>query len=491
MKTTEKLEYLGPYQTVRKNLLKVERALSRVLLRPAALPPQFQCDLHLWLLGHEFDLSLPNYWHRSPDTGNCWPMIYGPAMHVTGEQAVGDVKLIWELNRHQFLPELARTDPKLAILLLRDWVRQNPCEFGVNWNSALEVGLRLIAWLETFEVLPHLRNEFQSNLDQHARFVRHHLSSDWIPRGNHLIGEAAALSLYEGKPHCWLRQAAAEQFYPDGVHHEQSVAYHHFVTHLMQIGGLPQPQALAYLAAIRQPDGTLPFVGDNDDGRASSGRLKLPSAPAGSIAFASAGHYVLRQGADYCFVRCGEYGLAPNYSHSHADQLSPVLWLRGQPVVIDAGTFTYNGDPEMRRYFRSAQAHNVLTINGADMAEQTGTFSWRNPPRAVCEKSRDDEIAGSVGPWRRTIRCEPRRFVITDHAPSGKLCWRFHLHPDLKMSRCGEGAFHFGNFQLTSPGTLRVGQGWFSPAYGVRRPIDVCEISMDVASPVTAEFILQ
>src|SRR2546427_534541 len=82
--------------------------------------------------------------------------------------------------------------------------------------------------------------------------------------GNHLVAEAAALSLYDGTPHPWLRQAAGEQFYSDGVHREQSVAYHHFVTHLFAIAGLPQPKALAYLGAIRQPDGSLPMVGDSD-----------------------------------------------------------------------------------------------------------------------------------------------------------------------------------------------------------------------------------
>lgn len=469
MNALAKFRYLGPCQTARKYLLKAEHAANRSK-QPPALPPQDpSIDLRLTLLGHDFDLHAPNRWHGQ------WPFLYGPAVPLN---AGGDVKLIWELNRHQFGPTRQ---------MIRDWIAQNPYPFGINWNNAMEVALRMIAWMETFG-----RDQFADALAQHARFVRHNLSSDWIPRNNHLIAEAAALSIYDGQPHPWLRQAAVEQFYASGVHREHSVAYHHFVTHLFQIAGLPQPKALAYLGAIRQPDGSLPNIGDNDDGLASTRPLELPPAPSGSVAFPDAGHYVVRQGGDYCFVRCGEFGLPPNFSHGHADLLSPILWLRGKPVFIDAGTFTYNGDPTLRRHFRSAHAHNVPVVEDRDMAEQTGTFSWENPPRSVCENWSEREFVGSAGPWRRQIRYDEGRFTITDTVTAGRrLRWRFHLHPDLKVTRCADGEFVFGEFRLTAPGKLSVGAGWFSPSYGVRVPVDACEISMDTDSPVTAEFRLE
>ena len=459
MNALEKFHYLGPVQTARKYLLKTERALKRLRQAPA-LPAADTFDLRVHLLGHDFDLAAPNRWHGA------WPVIYSQAIPL---DAGGDVKLIWELNRHQFLAGL---DRDLARRLVRDWLVQNPYEFGINWNSAMEVALRLIAWIEMFG-----REDWMAD---HARFIRRNLSSDWIPRGNHLVAEAAALSLYDGTPHPWLWQAAAEQFYPDGVHREQSVAYHHFVTHLFQIGGLPQPKAFAYLGAIRQPDGLLPNVGDNDDGRASTRPLELPAAPSGSVGFPKAGHYVMRHGGDYCFVRCGEFGPG----HAHADLLSPILWLRGEPVFVDPGTFVYNGDPAMRRYFRTA--HNIVN----DQAEPADTFAWKDSPDGVCEKWTGDEFIGSVGQWRRRIRYEAGKFSITDTA-TGPCCWRFHLHPNLKVLRCGDGTFEFGKFRLRAPGMLRVGTGWFSPSYGVRVPIDVCEISMDAAAPATAEFVVE
>jgi hypothetical protein len=470
MNRLEKFRYLGPAQTFRKYFLKTERVLKR-FRRPPALPVPDKFDVHVTLLGHEFDLAASNRWHSG------WPVIYSQAIPL---DAGGDVKLIWELNRLQFLAGL---DREFAHRLLRDWIAQNPPEFGINWRDPMEVALRLIACLEIFGREPFL--------ETHARFIRHNLTCDAIPRNNHLIAETAALSFYDGKPHRWLRQAAVEQFYKSGIDREQSVAYHRFVTHLFEIASLPQPKAFAYLGAIRQPDGSLPDIGDNDDGRASIRPLELPAAPTGSVAFSDAGHYVMRHGGNYCFIRCGEFGLPPNFAHGHADLMSPVIWLRGEPVFVDTGTFTYNGDPKLRRYFRSAQAHNVLTIDDQDMAEQAGTFAWKNPPRGICEKWTGTEFVGSVRNWRRRILYEGGRFIITDNAPAGRLRWRFHLHPNLKITRCGNGEFVFGNFTLKSPGNLRVGEGWLSPSYGRRLPIEVCEISMDATSPVTAEFELR
>jgi len=126
MTPLEKFRYLGLGQTVRKYCLKTERALKR-RRRPPALPAPGTFTGHVHLLGHDFDLSAPNRWHGD------WPVIYSQAIPL---DAGDDVKLIWELNRHQSGPS-----PESV----RDWLAQFPYEFGINWNCAMEVGLRLIA----------------------------------------------------------------------------------------------------------------------------------------------------------------------------------------------------------------------------------------------------------------------------------------------------------------------------------------------------------
>lgn len=499
--------YIGPTQAVRKLGLRFERALKRRWWVPPEIPPRSPIDWQIRLLNHEFDLRRPDCWRYSPDTGRAWPMEFAGTLPITGPDAVGDVRLIWELNRHQFLPELARRDPALARAIWHDWVVQNPYECGVNWTSALEVGLRLIAWEETLAVQPGWRKEFTGASEQHARFVRHHLSTDWIPRGNHLVGEAAALAVYMGrKPNRWLRTAAREQFYGSGVNREHSVAYHRFVTELFALGGLHLEAAVAYLAAIRQPDGSLPAVGDSDDGRAAPAAVvALPPAPRGPVAFADAGVYVMRRGTDYCFVRVGDFGLPPNHAHAHADLLSPILWLGGEPVLVDSGTYTYNGDSSARRYFRSAHAHNVMTVDGADFGLQNGTFSWERVPRAECIRWTGDELVGWHDAYRnlgvtfqRTLRWAATGLEIHDlvgGAGRHRLVWRFHLHPQLKIAVCGISGFELSRgrrigVKTNQPSKCREATGWYSRGYGQREKIAVCEVECMAALPVEATFLI-
>ena len=67
---------------------------------------------------------------------------------------VGNVKYVWELSHHHHLSELAAAhaltrDDRYAERIaahLRSWCRENPFLSGIHWTSALEVGLRLIAW---------------------------------------------------------------------------------------------------------------------------------------------------------------------------------------------------------------------------------------------------------------------------------------------------------------------------------------------------------
>src|SRR5262249_48323323 len=76
----------------------------------------------------------------------------------------------------------------------------------------------------------------------------------------------------------------------------------------------------------------------------------------------------------------GPHGFLSTTAHAHADALAFELWVGGHPVLIDPGTYCYQGEPEWRRYFRSTRAHNTLEIAGADQAGQAGPFLWSCGP---------------------------------------------------------------------------------------------------------------
>jgi len=61
-------------------------------------------------------------------------------------------------------------------------------------------------------------------------------------------------------------------------------------------------------------------------------------------------------------------------AHGHADALSFQLFIDGQPVFVDSGTYNYHVTPEDRNYFRSTAAHNTVMINGQEQSEMLGPF---------------------------------------------------------------------------------------------------------------------
>ena len=52
-------------------------------------------------------VGTPVNWHRNPLTGHEAPMTFGKTLNYRDDDQVGDVKVLWELGRHQHLISLA------------------------------------------------------------------------------------------------------------------------------------------------------------------------------------------------------------------------------------------------------------------------------------------------------------------------------------------------------------------------------------------------
>jgi len=70
------------------------------------------------------------------------------------DPSIGDHKIIWELNRHQYWLQLGRAywltgDSRYARAIveqMESWLNGNPPLTGINWASMLEIGFRAISW---------------------------------------------------------------------------------------------------------------------------------------------------------------------------------------------------------------------------------------------------------------------------------------------------------------------------------------------------------
>jgi hypothetical protein len=273
------------------------------------------CAGHVVLFANRrFDVGMPPVWNRDPDSGVMGPAIYAGDIAITNREQVGDIKHVWELNRHLHLVRLAQAwavTKDVAWLhalqtQLRSWFDQCPPLVGPNWTSSLELGIRLINWGLVWQLVggegsglfageegQRLRADWLDSIHAHCSAIARHLSRH-SSANNHLIGELAGLYVGASIWPCWkasgawLEQARREleheaqaQFSRDGVNREQAFAYHVFSSEFLFVAGLvgqacDHPfsraywtallRALRFLRSVRDVAGNVPMVGDADDG---------------------------------------------------------------------------------------------------------------------------------------------------------------------------------------------------------------------------------
>ncbi|NUS11724.1 MAG: alginate lyase family protein, partial [Streptomyces sp.] len=152
------------------------------------------------------DLVDPD-WCYDPKTGRRAPSGYAFDVPYRSEDAVGDIKQIWELSRHHHLTQLAAAyaitgDERYAERVaahLRSWWEANPPLRGVHWISGIELGIRLLSWVWVRRLLEGWQGAaglFEDNpvaLNQiwhHQRWLAA-FPSRGSSANNHVIAEAA------------------------------------------------------------------------------------------------------------------------------------------------------------------------------------------------------------------------------------------------------------------------------------------------------------
>jgi len=215
-----------------------------------------------------------------------------------------DVKIIWEINRLQFLPLMAvdflkTKDTKILnriTSIIKEWDSKNPYDVGINWYSNLEVAIRSISLLLTHILLyDHIKSkEIEELIFKHGYHVYKDINytEKCIPN-NHLIGEATALyilgNIFESpESKKWIDKSKTilidylEHLRDDGTYKEASLSYHRFVLQIyllvylfaikFQDNFIENPltnklvKAYIFLKSIEKPDGSFPQFGDWDDG---------------------------------------------------------------------------------------------------------------------------------------------------------------------------------------------------------------------------------
>jgi hypothetical protein len=243
-------------------------------------------------------LGFPPRWNRDPKSGIEAPLGFGKSIDYRDAKRVGDIKYLWEINRHLELVTLAQAwhltrEPRFAHgarRLLDSWIEQCPYPLGVNWCASLEHGIRLVNWAFAWVLLgaetariaqasqaapaartPQtaegaesagaapifagaegnaFRRRWLESIYRHCHFIDGHWSRH-SSANNHLLGEATGLFIASllwplwPESERWARTARAElereapeQNFEDGVNKEQAIWYHHAVADMLLVAGL-------------------------------------------------------------------------------------------------------------------------------------------------------------------------------------------------------------------------------------------------------------
>ena len=387
-----------------------------------------------------------------------------------------------------------------------------------------------------------------------------------------LIREADRQILPDG---VYMEQSTCYQSYTAEI-------YLHFVM-LASRNGIPVPDGLVRrverlldaLLALRRPDGSLPGIGDADGGRllplearaAGDARGIFASAAAvfkrGAYAWAAGGlppeipwllgaegvrtfdrlevtrpaqaasrllpdggYAVMRTGwdpdADHVILDGGPLGCRFSGGHGHADLLSVEASFRGQPYIVDPGTFRYTADEGWRSHYRSTAAHSTVEIDDVSQAIPDGPFRWAGRPdaqvirwtstpevdAATAEHHAYGRLQDPVVHRRTVVLARSRHCVIVDDvagAAEHRVRLRFQfapitvtLDPD-GWVRAGRGTQQGLLLHAFSVSALKVAihegetdpkQGWVAADYGDHQPAPMLVFSLTAMLPVRIVTLL-
>jgi len=375
---------------------------------------------------------------------------------------------------------------------LRDWDEKT--EIGTsnylrrNWIPH-SVSLRLInlsrylAWHDGLAT--ETRERVARIAFKNGLFLANHVEYD--VGGNHLIENAGGLilagTLFDGHDVGWLAEgrsileSTTDQFLADGGHFERSPMYHiqcltrYLTAHdLAAAKGLERSapiertvsQATAYLRSLRPPDSRTPLLNDAvfDEtlsldsclAYAEAAGVEAPAEEArtrtGSSDLDESGYFWLGTDENVLLVDGGEVGPPHIPAHSHNDLLSYLLWIDGEQIVTDTGTYEYA--PTARRHHsRSAAAHNTVQVDESEPIDIGGQYFMGRRVSPDVRSYADGGIAVFEGKYRKaglfaaSYTC--RRRLL--HRDPWWLCYdrvaadsrsnvrsRIHFHPEVRLA---------------------------------------------------------
>jgi hypothetical protein len=520
----------------------------------------------------------PPDWLANPITGDKNKLDLSPWWKISDfEEKTGDVKLIWEQSRMDwvlvFAQRVRKGDEKALRRLngwLAHWLVSNPPYLGANWKCGQEASIRVIHLCGAALILGQERQSLpglQQLVRLHLRRISPTIHYAIAQNNNHGTSEAAALFIggswlsslgsldgkrWEMLGRHWLENRTKKLIEDDGSFSQHSLNYHRMLLDTLsivevwrqrlEIGSFSshfyEKAALAtsWLYQMISPiSGDGPNIGANDGScllqlTDSSYRDYRPSVQLGMALFQDRRAYAKRglwnlhltwlgipeaEGQAPIYVNCdyddggykilrfGDANLVLRYPRfryrpSQADALHIDLWVSGVNLLQDAGSYSYNSEPDLSGYFFGTMAHNTVQFDDRDQMPKLSRFlfgSWLKTKQLTSISRNSSGVSCSVGyvDFRqaehvRTVHLRKNSLSVVDEVKGfdkkAVLRWRLP-NSTWNIKNISEGVLvSDGDISLAVISDVpilsaRLAEGWVSRFYIQKEPIPVLEVEID------------
>lgn len=120
----------------------------------------------------------------------------------------------------------------------------------------------------------------------------------------------------------------------------------------------------------------------------------------GTISFDHGGYYICRTENTFTFIRCGSHKDRP----SHADNLHIDVWVKGENILRDSGSYKYNTDKVIVDCLTGTRGHNTVLVNNMSQMLKGSRFIWFYWSQCLASKWTEDKnyfiFNGSISAFR-------------------------------------------------------------------------------------------
>ncbi len=218
-----------------------------------------------------------------------------------------------------------------------------------------------------------------------------------------------------------------------------------------------------------------------------------------SVTLNSGGLHILRNKKAVVYLRYPRFRFRP----SQADALHCDIWLDGENLARDAGTFSYNVSEEIMAYYNGTRAHNTVEFDGRDQMPRLGRFlfgAWLKTKEMQPVTVSGDRVSASASYCdrneachKRQINLEAERLVCIDEVSGfeSKAILRWRLAPgDWKLNDniLTDGHRSVSLDSTVQPQRITLTSGQESRYYLQENSLPVLEMEVDRPAIITTEF---